>query len=142
VNAVYAGPEDEGRRAVDFLADIGTDLRHNFSQVPWNELNRNVNFLQDNHAVDVCNPGGVRGDTYGVALNEIDVDAHVAISEQFNYMLTTYPEMKSSGNGGYFCANQAVVAREQDYTSYPWRSAVGFQYVLVYLYPNRLKCLR
>ncbi|KAI0134358.1 hypothetical protein BJ170DRAFT_591337 [Xylariales sp. AK1849] len=127
VNAVYAGPENEGRRAVEFLADIGTDLRHNFTQVPWNRLNRNVNFLDNNPAVDVCNPSGVRGDTYGVAVNKIDVDAHVNITDQFDYMFTKYPEMKNSGNGGYFCANQAVVAREQNYTAYPWRLAVGHQ---------------
>lgn len=128
MNAVYAGPEDEGRQAVEFLASIGTDLRHNFTQVPWNELNRNVNFLNNNPAVDICQPGGVRGDTYGVTFNTLDVDAHVNISQQFDYMYATYPEMQSSGNGGYFCANQAVVANGLDApTAYPWRSAVGHQ---------------
>ena len=126
---MYAGTEDDGRRAVQFLTDIGTDLRHNFTQVPWNRLNRNVNFLNNNPLVDVCSPGGVRGDTYGVALNTIDVDAFVSVAEQFDHMFTTYPEMKSSGLGGYFCANQAVVARDQDHTAYPWRHAVGHQYV-------------
>ncbi|KAL2194466.1 hypothetical protein P885DRAFT_71238 [Corynascus similis CBS 632.67] len=126
VNAVYAGPEREGRRAVRFLRDI-PDLRHNFTQVPWNRLNRNVNFLNNNPAVDTCQPGGVRGDTYGVALNKIDVDANVRMSELFDYMLRTYPEMISSGNGGYFCANQAAIARPRDYTAYPWRHAVGYQ---------------
>ncbi|SPQ20693.1 9abd6c18-e524-4ffb-8b72-b16b846583ac [Thermothielavioides terrestris] len=127
VNAVYAGPEDEGRRAVEFLADLGTDLRHNFTQVPWNRLNRNVDFLNNNPLVDVCNPGGIRGDTYGVAVNTIDVDAHVSVSEQFDDMMAKYPEMRSSGNGGYFCANQAVVARPKHHTAYPWRQAVGYQ---------------
>jgi hypothetical protein len=129
VNAVYAGPEDEGRRAVQFLADLGTELRHNFTQVPWNRLNRNVYFLNGNPAVDVCTPGGVRGDTYGVAFNRIDVEAHVNATEQFDYMLNKYPEMRSSGNGGYFCANQAVVVRGEHSTAYPWRRAVGYQYV-------------
>ncbi|KAK3381169.1 hypothetical protein B0H63DRAFT_475023 [Podospora didyma] len=126
-NAVYAGSEAEGRRAVQFLTNIGTDLRHNFTQIPWNRLNRNVNFLNNNPLVDQCTPGGVRGDTYGVAFNTINVDAHVNMSYQFDAMFTKYPEMRSSGNGGYFCANQAVASKPAHYTSYPWREAVGHQ---------------
>lgn len=129
MNAVYAGSEDEGRRNVGFIADIGTDIRRNFTQIPWNRLNRNVYFSGNNPAADLCGPGGVRGDTYGVALNTIDVDTHVSVAEQFDYMLTKYPEMSFSGGGGYFCANQGVVARAQDYTAYPWRQSVGYQYV-------------
>lgn len=139
MNAVYAGSEDEGRRNVEFLTDIGTDLRRNFTQVPWNRLNRNVYFSGNNPAADLCSPGGVRGDTYGVALNTIDVDAHVRAAEQFDYMVTKYPEMSHSGGGGYFCANQAVVARAQDYTAYPWRQAVGHQYVQS-CFPTWLAC--
>ncbi|KAI0877508.1 hypothetical protein GGS24DRAFT_487881 [Hypoxylon argillaceum] len=127
VNAVYAGPEEEGRAAVQFLQDIGTDIRRNYSQVAWNTVPENAFFLAGNTLLDVCGGTYGRRVVRGVAFNHLDVDAHVKMSEQLNYLVTKYPQMSTSDNGMYFCATQAVQAQSKDASAYPWRQAIGHQ---------------
>lgn len=132
MNAVYAGPEDEGREAVQFIEALGTQIRQNYTQIPWNTVTENGFFLNGSLAVDTCHSSQGRRDPLGIAVNQIDVDASVEMTEQFNYLVTTYPQMSASDNSAYFCAKQGVVARPDNATAYPWRHAVGHQYVFVF----------
>ena len=49
------------------------------------------------------------------------------MTEQFNYMVTKYPQMRASDNSMYFCATQAVKAVPDHATAYAWRGALGHQ---------------
>ncbi|KAI1502202.1 hypothetical protein F5X99DRAFT_427578 [Biscogniauxia marginata] len=125
VNAVYAGPESDGREAVQFLQKLGPVLRQNSTEVPWNELTQNTFFLDGNEAIETCGLSYGRRSTMGALFNKIEVEAHVSMTEQFNYMVTKYPQMRSSDNGMYFCGTQAVRAVPRNATAYPWRQALG-----------------
>ena len=127
VNAVYAGPESEGRKAVQFLQDIGPALRQNYTMVPWNELTQNAFFVLGNEAILSCDQSYGKRSVFGAAFNEIDVEAQVKMTDQFNYMVTKYPQMRASDNSMYFCATQAVKAVPDDATAYGWRKALGHQ---------------
>lgn len=129
VNAVYAGIENEGREAVQFLEDLGTQIQQNYTQIPWNTVAENSFFLAGNPLIDVCHNNYGRRVVRGVALNQIDVDSSVNMSEQLNYLVTKYPQMSTSDNAMYFCATQAVTSKSQDAIAYPWRQAIGHQYV-------------
>ena len=126
-NAVYAGPESEGRKAVQFLQEVGPVLRQNFSVVPWDELTQNSFFLLGNEDILSCDQTYGRRSVFGAAFNEVDVEAQVKMTEQFNYMVTKYPQMRESDNSMYFCATQAVTAVPENTTAYPWRRALGHQ---------------
>jgi hypothetical protein len=127
VNAVYAGPESEGREAVRFLQGLGPVLRQNFSAVPWNELYQTSFFLDGDDSILSCaKPFGYRS-TMGAAFNEVNVESQVKMTELFNYMVAKYPFMRESDNSMYFCASQAVRAVPDYTTAYPWRQAVGHQ---------------
>ena len=126
-NAVYAGPESEGRKAVQFLQGVGPVLRQNFSEVPWNELTQNAFFELGNEEILSCDQNYGRRAVFGAAFNEVDVEAQVKMTEQFNYMVTKYPQTRASDNSMYFCATNAVTAVPDNATAYPWRQALGHQ---------------
>ena len=124
---MYAGPESEGRTAVQFLEEVGPVLRKNFSVVPWNELTQNAFFELGNEEVLTCDQSLGRRSVFGAAFNEVDVEAHVKMTDLFNYMVTKYPQTTASDNSMYFCATQAVRAVPDNATAYPWRQALGHQ---------------
>lgn len=126
-NAVYAGPERDGRRATRFLRRVGPVLRKNITDVPWNELSLTAFFDNGDETSETCGVNAGARASMGAAFNELTVDAHVSMTEQFNYLLTRYPQMRDSDNSMYFCATQAVRALPNDATSYPWRQAIGHQ---------------
>lgn len=127
VNAAYAGLEDEGRKAVAFLQEIGPIIKQNLTMVPWNRYNENAAFLNDTDATASCSLSYGKRAVFGAAFNEIDVKAHVQMTSQFNEMVTKYPQTRGSDNAMYFCATQAVTAVPDNATAYPWRSALGHQ---------------
>ncbi|KAI1412820.1 hypothetical protein F5Y13DRAFT_199678 [Hypoxylon sp. FL1857] len=126
VNAVYAGPQIEGRNAIRFLEHIPA-LRRNFTDVPWNKLTTSAFFVNGDASVETCGVNSGQRSSMGAAFNELTVEAHVSMSEQFDYMVTTYPQMRQSDNSMYFCATQAVRALPNDAIAYPWRQALGHQ---------------
>lgn len=127
VNAVYAGPESEGREAVKFLEGISPVLRKNYTEVPWNQLTQNAFFLKGDEAILNCAATYGERSVFGAVINQVDVDASVQMTEQFNYLVTKYPQMRGSDNSMYFCAKQAVEAVPEDSAAYAWRGALGHQ---------------
>lgn len=127
VNAAYAGLEDEGRQAVAFLQKIGPILKQNLTMVPWNRYNENAFFGNNTGALTSCDLSFGRRMVLGAAFNEIDVEAHVNMTSQFNEMVTKYPQTRGSDNSMYFCGTQAVTAVPDNATAYGWRSALGHQ---------------
>ncbi|KAL2167886.1 hypothetical protein VTG60DRAFT_673 [Thermothelomyces hinnuleus] len=137
VNAVYAGPESEGRKAIEFLSNIGTSLRQNLSEVPWNKLTQTAFFSQfglGDAAIECKFSPGYRK-PMDVAFNRVDVDAHVRTMNLFNELLTKYPFMRGSDMTMQFCAPQGTSAFPDDYTAYPWRRVLG-QQTFGFDYPN------
>ena len=124
---MYAGPESEGRKAIQFLQELGPVLRQNFSVVPWNELTQTGFFLLGNEAILNCEQTFGKRSVTTAAFNKVDVKAQVKMTEQFNYLVTKYPQMRRSDNSMYFCATQAVRAVPENATAYPWRQALGHQ---------------
>ena len=127
VNAVYAGPESEGREAVKFLEGIDPVLRKNYTEVPWNQLTQNAFFLDGDESILNCAATYGERSVFGAVINQVDVDASVQMTEQFNYLVTKYPQMRGSDNSMYFCARQAVEAVPEDSDAYAWRGALGHQ---------------
>ena len=127
VNAVYAGPENEGREAVQFLDKVGPTLRKNFTEVPWNQLTTNAFFVNGSTAILDCDQSYGKRAVFGAAINQVDVESSVKMTEMFNYMNIRYPQMRGSDNGMYFCATQAAAAVPEDSTAYAWRKAIGHQ---------------
>ncbi|KAI5853645.1 hypothetical protein GGS23DRAFT_601730 [Durotheca rogersii] len=125
VNAAYAGPESEGRVAVQFLDNIGPTLRRNYTTVPWDQLLSYTLFSGGDESVLECRVSSGKREVLSAAFNEVDVDAHVSMTEQFNDMVTRYPQMRASDNGLYFCATQVVRRYPKKSTAYPWRQAIG-----------------
>ncbi|KAK4214353.1 hypothetical protein QBC37DRAFT_421456 [Rhypophila decipiens] len=124
INAVYAGPEAEGRKAVAFLQRIPL-IRQNLTQIPWNTIPENSFFSLGNQRINTCGINAGKRVVRGVAFNKIDVNTHVKMTHQLDYMVNTYPQMRASSNAMYFCATQAVANKSKDETAYPWRQAIG-----------------
>ncbi|KAF3055926.1 6-hydroxy-D-nicotine oxidase [Daldinia childiae] len=126
VNAAYAGPQSDGRKAIRFFSDIPA-LRQNFTDVPWNQLLDSAFFVNGDQSAETCGVDYGSRSSSGAAFNELTVEAHVRMTELFNYMVTKYPQMRGSDNSMYLCATQAVRALSNDATAYPWRQALGHQ---------------
>ncbi|RAL09584.1 FAD-binding oxidoreductase [Aspergillus homomorphus CBS 101889] len=123
INAVYAGPEREGRAAIQFLLDQGPILRQNITMVPWNQLIPATFFGAG--ADPTCSLGGVRKSVLSSAFNVIDPKAQVAITEMFKEMVIRYPQTGDSGLALYFPATQAARAISSNETAYAWRDVLG-----------------
>ncbi|KAJ5427185.1 FAD-binding domain-containing protein [Penicillium sp. CMV-2018d] len=95
VNAVYAGPESEGRKAIQFLLDQNPILRENITMVPWNELIPATFF--GGGADPNCTLGTTRKSVLSAAFNVIDPKAQVRMTEMFKKMITRYPQTIGSG---------------------------------------------
>jgi hypothetical protein len=124
---VYAGPYGEGVQAIEFLNSVSPLLQKNFTEIPWNQIYQNAFFLDNNPLILECGGSFGQRKPLAAAFNVVNVDAHVKMTEQFDDMVTTYPQMRDSDNSMYFCATQAVRARPDNATAYPWRQAVGHQ---------------
>jgi hypothetical protein len=124
---VYAGPESEGRKAVQFLQELGPVLSQNSSVVPWNELYQTAFFQNGSDAILSCELPPAYRYPMAVAFNEVDVESQVKMTNLFNHMLIKYPFMRGSDNTMAFCATQAVRAVPDFTTAYPWRQALGHQ---------------
>ncbi|KAL9112786.1 MAG: hypothetical protein Q9227_003089 [Pyrenula ochraceoflavens] len=137
VNAVYAGPENEGRKAIDFLSEIGSPIRQSQSVVPWRELTQTA-FFQEfglGEASLTCGiTEGIRK-AFGAAYNTVNVDSQVQAHELFNEMVTRFPGTRASDMSLQFCAQQGTNAFSDDSTAYSWRKALG-QQAFTITYPS------
>lgn len=122
INAVYAGPEDEGRKAIAFLQNLSPIIQQNISYVPWNIL---INTTAFGTGAGNTAKGTVRRSILGIAFNQIDPEAQVKMTAQFDEMITKFPQTSTSAVALYYPATQAVYAVPDNATSYAWRSALG-----------------
>ncbi|KAG9511558.1 hypothetical protein KCV07_g10092, partial [Aureobasidium melanogenum] len=122
VNAVFAGPEEEGLAAIKFLLDQGPILQRNISVVPWNNLIQTSFFGTGGGG---CDKGAIRRSVSTAAFNQIDPAAHVRLVQLFDEMITKYPQTSTSSIAIYFPATQAARAVPGNSTAYSWRQALG-----------------
>ncbi|KZF25316.1 FAD-dependent oxidase [Xylona heveae TC161] len=121
VNAVYAGPEDAGRAAVQPFVDQGP-LVQNFTVVPWNKLIQTAGFGFTGPAI--CEKGNRRSQWAAGVIN-IDPPTYVSVLKQFEEMITEYPAAIDSSVDFQLLPNQAAVAVPDDTTAYPYRDFIA-----------------
>ncbi|MCJ1251587.1 hypothetical protein MMC30_008822 [Trapelia coarctata] len=120
-NAVYAGPEAEGRKAVQFLIDQ-KPLLQNLTMVPWNRLIQSAAFGAT--GPPLCVKGRRRGQ-WGVGVNQIDPETYSKVAVLYQEMITKYPASINSVLDMQLLPTQGVLAVPQSSTSYPWRSLIA-----------------
>lgn len=129
VNAVYAGPESEGKDAIEFLSRIPKPIRRSQSIVPWREVTQTAFFHEFGlgEASLACGISeGVRK-AFGAAYNTVDVDSQVKAHDLFDELVTKYPGFRASDMSMQFCSQQGTSALSDDATAYSWRKALGQQ---------------
>ena len=124
INAVYAGPESEGRKAIQFLLNQGPILKQNITVVPWNQI---IPTSFYGGGSGNCVKGVTRKSISGTAFNVIDPKAFGKFTDGFNAMIAKYPQTIGSSIALYFPATQAVMAIPDDATAFPFRKALGHQ---------------
>ncbi|GLI81488.1 hypothetical protein PoHVEF18_009869 [Penicillium ochrochloron] len=120
-NAVYAGPEAEGRAAVQFLLDQNP-LVSNITTVPWNNLLDTVGFGFTGPAI--CMRGNRRSQ-WVIGVNRLDPDAYTTASGIFQDMITRYPATLDSSIDVQLLPTQGIIAVPDNETAYPWRSLIA-----------------
>ncbi|KAJ6013601.1 FAD-binding domain-containing protein [Penicillium herquei] len=130
INAVYAGPESEGRKAIQFLLDQKPILKQNITMVPWNELIDATFF--GGGADPNCSLGSTRKSVSTAAFNVIDPQAQVNMTNKFKEMITRYPQTIGSGIALYLPATQAARAIPNNQTAYAWREVLGHMQVAIF----------
>ncbi|KAF9641750.1 FAD-binding domain-containing protein [Lasiodiplodia theobromae] len=110
VKAVYAGPESEGREAIEFLLQLGPILQQNITEVPWHQVIQSSFF------------GAALCQRYYQEVYLIScIQHHAKLVEQFEEMITKYPQTIGSGLALYFPTTQAARAVPSNATAYAWR---------------------
>lgn len=120
-NAVYAGPESDGRAAVQFLYDQ-KPIVSNVSMVPWNQLIETAGFGFT--GPEICERGN-RHSQWAIGVEKIDADTYVKASEIFQDMITRYPSSSESSIDVQLLPTQGILAVPENKTAYPWRSLIA-----------------
>ncbi|KAI9780497.1 MAG: hypothetical protein M1816_002836 [Peltula sp. TS41687] len=120
-NAVYAGSEREGRRAVQFLVDQAP-IQQNISMIPWNKLLQSSAFGATGPRI--CERGRRRTQR-GVGVKQIDPDTYATLARMFREMQRQYPATIRSIVQVQLLPTQAVRAVPDDATAFPWRSHIA-----------------
>lgn len=127
-NAVYAGPQAEGRKAVQFLVDQ-KPLLYNLTMVPWNMLIQSAAFGATGPPLCVkCK----RRSQWGVGVNQIDPETYSIVATLYEEMITKYPASRNSVFDMQLLPTQGVLAIPLSSTSYPWRSLIAHVYVFFF----------
>lgn len=121
-NAVYAGPEDEGRKLVQFLIDQ-KPLVQNITMVPWNKLIDAALFGGAGAAA--CEKGRYRKSLYSAGFKTIDPKAQVKMTQVLEQMNAKFPQTVGSGAAIYLPAIQAMKAVPKTATAYNRRDLLG-----------------
>lgn len=120
-NAVYAGPEAQGRAAVQVFLDQNP-LVSNITDVPWNKLIDTVGFGFTGPAI--CKRGKRRSQ-WVVGVEKIDVDTYTQAASIFQDMITRYPATVDSSIDVQLLPTQGILAVPDDETAYPWRKLIA-----------------
>lgn len=121
VNAVYAGPEAAGRKAVQFLVDQ-KPLQQNISVVPWNKLIQTAGFGFT--GPEICERGNRRSQ-WAIGVNVLDAPTYSTVLSLYNEMIQKYPAAKDSSVDVQILPTQGILAVPNNETSYPWRSFIA-----------------
>ena len=130
-NAVYAGPEAEGRAAVQVFLDQNP-LVSNITSVPWNKLIDTVGFGFT--GPEICERGK-RHSQWVIGVKKLDADTYTKASGVFQDMITRYPATRESSIDVQLLPTQGILAVPDNVTAYPWRSLIA-HVVLEFEYTN------
>jgi hypothetical protein len=131
VNAVYAGPQEEGKEYLRPLLD-STPIRSNLTMVPWSNVN-SASFFGLEPPDAPCPTNSIH-DVYGGAVKQFNISTFQTFYENLDQLLSSKPEELSGTSYSIeFFPKQAVQAVPINSTAYPWRDItahllLGFSY--------------
>lgn len=118
VNAVYAGPTDEGTKLVQPLIDA-TPLLQNISTVTWNNVLSSAFF--GTAPKDATCTKQLYRDVYGLGIKTYDVQTYDTYLSNLQVLYQEYPATQSSVFFIEMFPTQAVRAVSDNATAYPHR---------------------
>jgi hypothetical protein len=119
VNAVYAGPQEEGKEYLRPLLD-STPIRSNLTMVPWSNVN-SASFFGLEPPDAPCPTNSIHN-VYGGAVKKFDISTFQTFYENLDQLLSSKPEELSGTSYSIeFFSKQAVQAVPINSTAYPWR---------------------
>ncbi|KAI1338702.1 hypothetical protein F5Y15DRAFT_424979 [Xylariaceae sp. FL0016] len=119
-NWMYYGTEDEGRKAMKPLFDIGGETTSYY--VTWNKL---MNTTSGGLVSQICIPGSIY-DIYSANIKTFDAPTYDGCFDKLDAFYQKYPGGRGSAVQFDFYPNQAMKAVASDKTAWPWRDAMGF----------------
>lgn len=119
VNAVYAGPQEEGEAYLRPLLD-STPIRSNLTMVPWSKVN-SASFFGLEPPDAPCPTNSIHN-VYGGAVKRFDIPTFQTFYENLDQLLSSKPEeLRGTAYSITFFSKQAVQAVPINSTAYPWR---------------------
>lgn len=125
LNAVYAGPKEEGLKLLQPLLDLPV-LEKNITQVTWDVLAASAAFGE---SAGSCVPG-TRSQYSGLGIAQWDVPTHMKVFDQWINLVQNYPAANSSIYWVEFFPNQAIIAVPDKETAYPHRNIRAHVYAI------------
>lgn len=119
VNAVYAGPQEEGKECIRPLLD-STPIRSNLTLVTWSKVNSASFFGLE--TPDAPCPTNSIHNVYGGAVKQSDISTFQTFYENLDQLLSSKPEeLRGTSYSIKFYSKQAVQAIPIASSAYPWR---------------------
>lgn len=117
-NIVYAGPEDEGRKAMAPFLDLETTTQDVYT-VAWNELAGKALFGLSSQ---LCTKGAPHS-TYGINVREVSAAAYTRAFNAMDALYSATPAAQGSAFSIEVFSNAGPMAVADDETAYPWRDS-------------------